>query len=52
LRKYVRGPPQVTLKLPSNTGKGVVFIEPENILDTHWIKQGDKFIEESLVKWK
>ncbi|KAL9460048.1 hypothetical protein AB3S75_003278 [Citrus x aurantiifolia] len=52
LKKYVRGPPQVTLELPPITDEGVDSVEPETILDTCWIKQGNKFIEESLVKWK
>lgn len=52
LKKYVGGLPQVTLMLPPIIDEGVAFIEPETILDTRWIKQGNKFIEESLVKWK
>ena len=52
LKKYVRDPPQVNLELPPITDEGVVSVEPEKILDTRWIKQGEKFIEESLVKWK
>ncbi|KAL5565238.1 hypothetical protein UlMin_028402 [Ulmus minor] len=52
LKKYVGGPPQVTLDLPPITDEGVASVEPEQILDTRWFKQGDKFVEESLVKWK
>lgn len=52
LKKYVGGPPQVTLELSPITDEGVASVEPETILDTRWIKQGNKFIEESLVKWK
>ena len=52
LKKYVGGPPQVTLELSPITDEGVASVEPETILDTRWIKQGNKFIEESLVMWK
>lgn len=31
---------------------GELLLEPESILDTRWVKQGSKFIEESLVQWK
>ncbi|KAL5767998.1 hypothetical protein ACOSQ2_014781 [Xanthoceras sorbifolium] len=27
-------------------------MEPKAILDTHWIKKGSKFFDESLIKWK
>ncbi|RVW71429.1 Transposon Ty3-I Gag-Pol polyprotein [Vitis vinifera] len=47
-----KDPPQVNLELPPITDEGVVSVEPEKILDTRWIKQGEKFIEERLVKWK
>ena len=45
-------PPQVNLKLPPITDEGIASVQPEKILDTRWIKQGEKFIEECLVKWK
>ncbi|KAJ0014821.1 hypothetical protein Pint_21564 [Pistacia integerrima] len=34
------------------SNKGTLVIEPEAILDTHWVKRGAKFSEESLVKWR
>ena len=52
LKKYVGDPPQVNLELPPIADEGVASVEPEKILDTCWIKQGKKFIEERLVKWK
>ncbi|RVW78150.1 hypothetical protein CK203_049702 [Vitis vinifera] len=42
----------VNLELPPITDEGVASVELEKILDTRWIKQGEKFIEERLVKWK
>ncbi|KAL4318769.1 hypothetical protein GQ457_18G015560 [Hibiscus cannabinus] len=31
---------------------GEIIMEPECILDSRWIKQGSRFVEESLVQWK
>lgn len=50
LKKYVGGPSQDNLELPSIIDEGVVKVEPKKILDTRWIKQGKKFVEERLVK--
>lgn len=38
--------------LPPLNDDGAIIIEPEEIIDTRWIKKGGKFFEESLVKWK
>lgn len=43
-------PQQTTL--PPVSDKGVVALEPQKILDTHWVKQGGQLVEESLVQWK
>ena len=37
--------------LPLNDD-GDVVLEPEEIIDTHWVKKGRKFIPENFVKWK
>ena len=41
-----------TTDLPAVTNEGEVKLEPETLLDHRWVKQGGKFLEESLVKWK
>jgi len=38
--------------LPPVADDGELLLEPQSILDTRWVKQGSKFIEESLVHWK
>ena len=48
LLKPYNGTPAVT-PLADN---GVITLEPQQILDTRWIKRGDTFMEESLVHWK
>ncbi|WKA08976.1 hypothetical protein VitviT2T_026656 [Vitis vinifera] len=48
LLKPYNGTPAVT-PLADN---GVITLEPQQILDTRWIKRGDIFMEESLVHWK
>ncbi|RVW14863.1 Transposon Tf2-11 polyprotein [Vitis vinifera] len=48
LLKPYNGTPVVT-PLADN---GVITLEPQQILDTRWIKLGDTFMEESLVHWK
>ena len=40
------------MNLPIVTDKGEVKLEPKTLLDHCWVKQGGKFLEESLVKWK
>ena len=37
--------------LPLNDD-GDVVLEPEEIIDTRWVKKGRKFIPENFVKWK
>jgi len=39
-------------ELPPITDDGAVILEPQHILDTRWVKQGNKFEEETLVQWK
>jgi hypothetical protein len=36
-------------ELPPVTYDGVVILEPQHIQDTRWVKQGNKFEEETLV---
>jgi len=38
--------------LPPISDEGQIQVEPEQVVDTRWIKRGTKFIEESLVQWK
>ena len=38
--------------LPPVSDGGLVILEPQSILDTRWIKQGNTFKEECLVQWK
>ena len=53
LLKPYNGTPAVTpLDLPPLADNGVITLEPQQILDTRWIKRGDTFMEESLVHWK
>eukprot|EP00261_Vitis_vinifera_P023282 XP_010655166.1 PREDICTED: uncharacterized protein LOC104880390 [Vitis vinifera] len=53
LLKPYNGNPVVTpLDLPPLADNGVITLEPQQILDTRWIKRGDTFMEESLVHWK
>ncbi|KAL6339342.1 hypothetical protein AAG906_028071 [Vitis piasezkii] len=49
LLKPYNGTPAVTpLDLPPLADNGVITLEPQQILDTRWIKRGDTFMEESL----
>jgi hypothetical protein len=34
------------------TDEGLIILEPQQILDTRWFKQGNKFEEESLIQWQ
>ena len=43
---------KTTIALPPFTDEGVIFLELQSILDSRWIKQGTRLIEESLVQWK
>ncbi|KAE8662834.1 hypothetical protein F3Y22_tig00113124pilonHSYRG00171 [Hibiscus syriacus] len=50
LLKPYNGTPAVTpLDLPPLADDGVITLEPQQILDTRWIKRNDTFMEESLV---
>ena len=44
--------PPTTVALPPTVDDGEILIQPEAILNTHRIKNGSRFVEESLVKWK
>jgi len=37
-------------ELPPITDDGAVILEPQHILNTRWVKQGNKFEEEILVQ--
>ena len=52
LKKYVGTEPGVTTDLPTVTEEGAVVLEPERIINTRWVKQSGKFIEESLLQWR
>ena len=39
-------------EIPPFTDDRVVLLEPQAILDYHWIKQGTQLVEEGLVRWK
>jgi hypothetical protein len=52
LKKYVGDATDTHTNLPPVSDKGEVVLEPEAILDHRWVKQGGKFLAESLVKWK
>ena len=52
LKKHAGTKPGVTIDLPTVTEEGAVVLEPERIINTRWVKQSRKFIEESLVQWR
>ena len=52
LKKYMVDATVTHTDLPPVSDKGEVVLEPETILDYCWVKQGGKFLAESLVKWK
>lgn len=52
LKPYNDTPAVTPLDLPPLADNGVITLEPQQILDTRWIKRGDTFMEESLVHWK
>ncbi|RVW63182.1 putative disease resistance RPP13-like protein 1 [Vitis vinifera] len=39
-------------ELPPVNEEGVVILEPQHILNTRWVKRGNKFEEENLIQWK
>ena len=52
LKKKLGEPNNTTVELPLTDDEGEIVLEPEGILDTHWVKKGSRIFEESLVKWK
>ena len=52
LNKYVGDASDTHTDLPPVSDEGVIILEPDAILDHRWVKQGGKFLAESLVKWK
>ena len=52
LKKYVGDATNTQTDLPPVSDDGGIILEPETILDHRWVKQGGKFITESLVQWK
>ena len=52
LKKFIGERTLSSTKLPPITDEGAIILEPQHILDTHWIKKGKKFEEEHLVQWK
>lgn len=54
LKKHVgcEGDVPVPTALPPFNDEGAVLLEPQEILDTRWVKQGSRLVEESLVQWK
>ena len=52
LKKYVGDSAMPSTELQPVTDDGVVVLEPHKILDTRWVKQGNKFEADYLVQWK
>lgn len=52
LKKQVGKNLTASTEAPPTTEDGILAMEPEAILDTHRVKKGSKFVEESLIKWK
>ena len=50
LKKKIGGKVATNSELPPITNEGTITIEPEAILDKHWVRHAAKFIEESLIK--
>ena len=44
--------PHNNIKLPPIDDDDMIILKPNSIIDTHWLKQGSKLIEQSLVRWK
>lgn len=40
-----------TAEFPPFTNEGEVILEPQKILNTRWVKQGAKLLEEKMVQW-
>ena len=52
LKQFIGDCPSVGLELPLVSDDGVIQLEPETIIGSRWVKNGGKFVGESLVKWK
>ena len=52
LKKHMGTKPGVTTDLPTFPEEGAVVLELERIINTRWVKQSGKFIEEILVQWR
>uniref|UniRef100_A0A6N2MMB5 Integrase catalytic domain-containing protein n=1 Tax=Salix viminalis TaxID=40686 RepID=A0A6N2MMB5_SALVM len=52
LKKYVGTSLRAVVDLPPISDAGQIQVEPAQVIDTRWIKQGPRFVEESLVQWK
>lgn len=50
LKKFIGEHTDVNPELPPVTDEGALVLEPEKVIDTRWVKQRKKFIEESLVQ--
>ncbi|KAH9717133.1 hypothetical protein KPL71_021710 [Citrus sinensis] len=48
---FLRLPPY-SADLPYVDDGGVLVLEPDRIIDVHWLKRGGKLVEQSLVRWK
>ena len=52
LKKAVGDFLSTSIELPPVNDDRLVIMEPEAVIDTHWLKRGDKLLEQSLVRWK
>ncbi|KAJ9159776.1 hypothetical protein P3X46_025251 [Hevea brasiliensis] len=52
LKKHVGDTVPVSSEIPPLTDDGYFVLEPAEILDTRWVRLGNRFTEESLVRWK
>ena len=52
LKNFVGELAEPSQELPPVNEEGVVILEPQHILDTRWVKRGNKFEEENLIQWK
>ncbi|KAH9801518.1 hypothetical protein KPL71_001066 [Citrus sinensis] len=51
LKKAMGESTTTTVELPPIDDEGVIMLQSESIVDTHWLKRGGKLIEQSLVHW-
>ena len=52
LKNFVGELAKPSQELPPVNDEGAVILEPQHILDTRWVKWGNKFEEENLIQWK